>query len=494
MEVTIFAVIIAALGVLLMLRGGAMDMLLLVMACTLLGGSAALILSGIGGSSVPPAHFALMFAVLRIFLPGSGRLQLGQQALRANLFLALFVAYALATAIFAPIYFRDALQVPPMRSTGPSASMFATVSLAPSPQNLTAAVYIVGSLLLAIVAHVAMQEKSAGQRFVKMGVIIAWVHITLGVLAAVLRGTPFDLFVDFMRNASYEQHNQTLEGFVRITGIFPEPSSYVGFAFGWFVFLFECWLRDVLPRRTGPAGFAMGLILIASTSSTAYVALACYGAILGLRYLFAPQFLNPRKGTVIAAAGVVAVFAGIAASLAVPALVDSMTSILLSMTVDKQQSSSALQRAFWAKTGIDAFWVSYGIGIGPGSFRSSSFFAALVGSVGVIGSVAFLAHLLRAFKPLHISTYCGPRGGAVLGQDAMIGAAASWAAIGVMLPAAFVSPTCDPGGDFAVFTAVALALRMRPAPSPGAATLASDPLRRFPGRATGMAARSPEAV
>lgn len=459
MTLTIFGLIIAAVGLVLMFRGGVMAMLLLILTCSLQGGSAAIILTAIGGASIPPAQFALLFGIARVILPGSGRFRLAWQSIRANAFLGLYSLYGVTAAIFAPVFFRGAMWVPPMRGTGKAHSLFDTASLAPSPQNITASVYLAGSCLAGIVAFVAMREEGAAQRFVRMGLIVAWIHIALGVLAAVLKGTPFDLFVDFMRNANYVQTDQTVYGVVRLTGIFTEPSAYASFGFGWFVFLLECWIRDILPRRTGPAAAAMGLVLFCSTSSTAYVALTLYALIFSARVLLLPQHLGARKGLALTGATLLVVILASAAVFLVPRLVDLVTRILESATIGKQNSESALQRGFWAKAGIDAFIRSHGIGIGPGSFRSSSFATAMLGSVGVIGSTLLIGHLVKALKPLRLSTYCGPREGQRFGEEAMIGTAAAWAAVGVLIPASVASPTCDPGVDFAIFTAVALALR-----------------------------------
>ena len=465
MELTLFGLIIAALGGFLVFRGGVMDLLLLVMGCMLLGGSAAMILPAIGGSSIPPAQFALVFALARIVLPGSQRLARAQHAVRANFFLTTYCLYGVVAATFAPRFFRNQMYVPPMRGTGDAQSLFDTVALAPSPQNITTSVYMVGSLMAAIVAFTAMQEKDSGPRFVKMAVIVAWIHITLGVSAALLKGTSFDLFIDFMRNANYAQTDQTIFGLVRLTGIFTEPSAYAAFGFGWFVFLLECWLRDVLPRRTGWAAAAMGIVLFCSTSSTAYVALGGYAAIFCLRLLLTPGFVSPRKGLALGAVVLLVLILSSAAAFLFPSVLDLISTVLESATVGKQNSDSALQRGFWARSGLDAFIASYGVGIGPGSFRSSSFATAVLGSVGVIGTLAIIGHLVSAFKPLRLSTYCGSQEASRYGLDTMIGAAASWAAVGVLIPASVASPTCDPGTDFAIFAGVALALR-RPLVAP----------------------------
>jgi len=458
MNLTIFGFIIAGIGTFILFRFGVMEILLLMMACSLMGGSAAMTLAG--GSSIPPSQFALIFGIARILLPNSGRLKQAGDAVRANIFLALYCIYGLVAAVFAPIFFRDQIWVPALRAVARGRSLYDTVSLAPSAQNFTVSFYMIGSLIAGIIAYVAMQEKDSANRYVKMGVIVAWIHIALGVLAAVLKGTPFDAFVDFMRNANYNQTNQTVFGIVRITGIFTEPSAYAAFAFGWFVFLTECWLRDVMPRRTGVAALAMGLVLFCSTSSTAYVSLAAYALILILRMVFLPRYFGFHKVLIFAGGTLLVIVVASILAVIFPAEIGLATKILRSATFDKQDTDSALQRAFWAKSGIRAFIVSNGIGIGPGSFRSSSFATAMLGSVGIFGSTVLILHILKALKPLRISTYCGLRHGN-FGQETMIGAAAAWAAIGVLIPASISAPTCDPGLDFAIFASVALALRSR---------------------------------
>src|SRR5690606_11011341 len=113
--------------------------------------------------------------------------------------------------------------------------------------------------------------------------VIGLVHTATGVLGVILTHLGLTEVIDFFRNGSYSQLRQSYGEIVRIAGVFPEASAYAGYAFTWFVFNFECWLRDVKARWTGPAGLALLLILVFSTSGSAYVALAGYGALLALR-------------------------------------------------------------------------------------------------------------------------------------------------------------------------------------------------------------------
>jgi hypothetical protein len=311
-------------------------------------------------------------------------------------------------------------------------------------------------LMAALVAHVAMRDRRTPRSFVNTAVFIGWAHVVTGVFGALVRGKPLSAVIDFFRNANYAQTEQFYGSYARISGIMPEPSSYASFAFAWFVFLTECWWRDVLPRRTGPIALALLLILAASTSSTAYGALLAYAAIFGLRMMMMPG--GSGLGKILMLGGIIiAVLVAVATLLAYqPQFITALQTMIADATVNKQASDSGLQRLFWAKLGLQAFVHSGGLGIGPGSFRSSSIFTAIIGSTGIIGSILFLLYLIQIIRP--------PRRAAdpqVVDPDAALGAACSWAAIVMLVPAAGIGPSPDPGVTFAVFAGAAIALRGR---------------------------------
>jgi hypothetical protein len=461
---TLIGFVAAAIGLWLLVRGGLRGMFAYLNLLSLMGGSAVVILTALGGSSVPPVELAIGFAALRILLPGSGRGHLFVDALRANILLVLFVLFGVLMAFVGPRLFAHQMQVVPMK-LGAMNSLFATAWLVPTSQNITTAIYFLGTLMAALIAHVAMRDERTPASFVNTGVAIGWIHVVTGVFGAIARGKPFSLAIDFFRNGNYAQTDQYYGNFARISGIMPEPSSYALFAFAWFVFLTECWWRDVLPRRTGPIALALLLVLAASTSSTAYAGLAAYAAILVARVLLVPRGLRFGKAAVLGAL-IIAVIGLVAGLLALrPDLLDLGQTMIADMTVNKRGSESGLQRVFWAHMGVQAFLQSGGLGIGPGSFRSSSIVTAVIGSTGIIGSALFLLYLLQVIRPLNRSTYLPP-----VDMAQGVGVAASWAALGMMIPAAAMAASPDPGVTFAVFAGSALALRGRRHVSPPAAT------------------------
>jgi hypothetical protein len=128
--------------------------------------------------------------------------------------------------------------------------------------------------------------------------------------------------------------------------------------------------------------------------------------------------------------------------------------MILHMTVDKEDSDSGRQRLFWAMQGWKGFLVSGGLGIGAGSFRSSSLLMAILGSMGVVGIVTFAAYLWQVLQPLRYSTWTRSEDPAL-----SIGGAASLTALLIVIPASIAAPSPDPGTNFAIFAGAALALR-----------------------------------
>jgi hypothetical protein len=457
MAFTWIGLVIVLIGALLLIRSSAVSMFSFVLFMSLLGGSAAIVLPALGGSSIPPTYLALGFLAARILLPGSGTVSLVGPALRDNMALAVFCLYGAITAFLLPRLFADALNVTPMHSSD-LRHIFDTRPLGFSSQNITTAVYMIGALLGAVLAAAAARTREAAPRILAAFAWLTWAHVALGLIATALTAAGQQGIIDVFRNGSYAQLDQQYQGFIRISGLFPEASSYAAHGVVLLILMAEAWLRDLRPRLTGPAALAMALTLVFSTSSSAYVGLAGYAVILLGRGLLLPGSVPGGKVLTLALFGFITVLAGVLAAVASPSLLAQLVDMIQHMTVDKADSHSGLQRGFWARQGIDAFQVSYGLGVGAGSFRSSSILTAIAGSMGVIGLVSFAAAIWATLKPLRASTY----GGAQVPRDQAIGACCGWAAVIGLLPAMVASPSPDPGLLFGLLAGLAVALRAVP--------------------------------
>ncbi len=452
MSLTLIGVAVLLAGLYLLVARRVEAMFVFTLICTLMGGSAAIGLPALGGASISPAHLALGFLLLRIVLHKGGD-PLALPAIRGNAPLILFAGYAVAGALTLPRIFARAMNVVPMRPVG-LRSLYDVFPLVPTSQNITAAVYIAGTAIMAICAFIAVRQPRGAVALVKAACVVVALHALTGIMGVAGKDTFVDGILNFFRNGSYAQLDQSFGGYVRIAGIMPEASTYAAFAAGWLAFLTELWLRDVMPRRTGGLAIVMTLVLVCSTSSTAYVFLTAYALVLTARMLWFPRAFGFAKLVPIMVLLLASITLAALLALLKPALAESLLEILKRFTVDKASSTSGLQRGFWAKQGLDAFRISYGLGIGAGSFRSSSLATAILGSVGVIGVVSFAGYLILMFKPLRDTTFGRPAN-----PVEAVGVAASWAALLTLVPQLVGAPSPDPGLPFAVLAGAALGLR-----------------------------------
>jgi hypothetical protein len=451
---THFGLLVAVIALLLLWRSNVLAMLQMTLLFSLMGGSAAIIMPALGGSSIQPAIFALGFLFFKSILSGKGQVQKFELAANDLAFLIIFVFYGVAGAFILPHIFAGAMNVTPLRPI-PNGYIFAAFPLGFSSQNITSSVYLLATLIAAVAGHVASQMYKSEVVIAKTAAIICAVHALVGLSSVVLAGTAWTSVLKFFRNGFYAQLDQSFDGFVRMNGIWPEPAVFAAYGFAWLVFTTELWLRNVEPKSTGWGAGILAFALLVSTSTTAYIGLSAYAVIIGFRVIFFPGSVSARKALVLLSGGMI----GLAAMLALfafrPDAADAFTDFVSKFTVDKASSASAMQRSFWAKQGVEAFGATGGLGVGPGSFRSSSIVTAIIGSTGLIGSIAMLVHLARVFKPLYRSTYLR-----VQDTRSATGVAASWAAIVMLIPATFSAASPDPGFVWGFFCGFALSLRL----------------------------------
>lgn len=456
-ELTFIGLIQVVVGCAIVLAGKPKSAFLFLIFSGLFDGSAAVLLPALGGSSIPPVQFALMFVFLRIMVPKGGVYGRFPDAVRANAWLALFCFYGIANAFIGPRLWGGAIAVYPMRPL-PDSGLFDVMPLAPTSQNLTAGTYLLGTFLLAIASYIFCRGRGGAKVLVDASIWSGWFFIVTGLLDVISRGTPLEEILSVFRNGDYVQMNVEVDGFVRIRGLLPEASTYAGLCFTFFVISAELWYRSIRPGSTGTLAIALAVILVMSTSSTAYVALAGYISVFLLRALAVPNVAPRGKIQRVSVVAFAILFLVSLLLAIVPALPEAVYRMVLAMTVEKSASDSGQQRLFWAMQGVQGLIRSYGLGIGPGSFRSSSMATAILGSMGVIGIGSFVLYLLAVLQPSRRSTWS-------IGDDLSqtVGGAFASAAVLSLVPPAVGSPLANPPAMFAILAGAALALRPAPA-------------------------------
>ena len=446
MEPTVFGALVAFGGIALLWRPP-VETLVLVLLCTLLGGASAFDLPSLGGASIPPAEFALLFLFLRVAIAHTTNFSSISASIRQNVFLVGFALYGAATAFILPRIFAHTMNVVALRVQ--AKHIYSTSPLAFGSQNVTTAVYLLGTMMAALLASLAVRTERAQKTLVGTAVAVGALHVCFGMADLVLSRLGLGGALDVFRNASYAQLNQDISGIHRIAGIFPETSSYAAFGFVFLVANTELWIRSRIPLLTGATALALLLILLLTTSSTAYFCIAVYGFALAGRAI--AMRLPLRKVAYLAFVPLAGLALVLAFAVFFHPVTDLIRTVVERMTIEKAHSLSGMQRAFWAKQGWDAFFKSFGVGIGAGSFRSSGLIPAVLGASGVLGLALLASHLFALARSSPLQS--ADREKATSNDVARCFA---WAALASLVPALIDASSSDPGLLFGLLSGAAL--------------------------------------
>jgi hypothetical protein len=328
-------------------------------------------------------------SVCAVFLVGKILLSQGQMAkvLNAALdpaklgLLFLFMAYALLSAYAMPRLFSHSVEVIPVSLPGPTA-------LEPTAANITQPAYLALSTGVAL-AFTLVGRRASFQRGVA--------DLSLSTIGLAEFLAPF-------RNASYVLHiDDVVVGAKRVVGLMPEASLYgpacVGAATSLAILrpFFSKRLRDLAV----PATIA-GLVVMAvlSTSSTAYVGLAVFGAICALNWFRRLRAPSPLARTGLGWEAIAAIAAALAFLFVLtlaPTLLNPVVESVDEIVFRKPETQSYTERMMWNQMGMDAFFATDGLGVGLGSARSSNWYVAILSNTGVIGATLLGLFIARLF-------------------------------------------------------------------------------------------------
>ncbi len=173
----------------------------------------------------------------------------------------------------------------------------------------------------------------------------------------------------------------------RSPGLFTEPSYAGGFLVAYAAYLGYLLIFEFRPL--GLFIFAMTILAILfTTSTTGYLVLALLG--LNLFIWLIIRFI--RRPRIFLGIGILLVFTSLI--LTSLALTSSPMQIVIEKVVLRKAETSSFENR--TSSDIHALWLlgqSYGMGVGLGSNRPSSFLFYMLGNVGVLGSFLFFGAL-----------------------------------------------------------------------------------------------------
>ena len=119
------------------------------------------------------------------------------------------------------------------------AYVYAVRPLVFTPQNLTTAIYLLGTLLAGIASFVACGRERGRAVLVRTLAVVGITHALTGFASVVIRGTPADIGLSVFRNAVYSQLDQSFMGFARMIGLLLEPQISANYGHSALVFLVQ---------------------------------------------------------------------------------------------------------------------------------------------------------------------------------------------------------------------------------------------------------------
>jgi hypothetical protein len=393
------------------------------LAFCLFGAASALQLTALGNATITPGPLFLPFLLFRAWTENHRQGYLSRVP-RSGVWLGMAVLFGVLTAMYVPRALEGTLQIMTVDMSSGS-TIAALYPLHPVSGNITQSGYAVGHLLAFVAFHALLARPGRMDHFRNAVLLLA----ALDVAAALINLAEFHLgfppVLQYVRTAyALFGAYRGAGGLMRIHGTFPETSAFCTFTLPLFAFTFRLWMDRVRPMYSGSLATALLALLLLSTSTTAYVGLALYIAMLtfSLTHHAYLRGVVPRLGLLVAGTLLALVLFG---SLFVleTAIGQRMLDYFDVTVINKLASSSGQERSRWNAQAWLNFLDTFGLGVGLGSARASSLPLVLLSNLGLLGTLCFCAFLRDVLKEPARTEYANPTRDA--SRQAVLGAVAA---------------------------------------------------------------------
>ncbi|GEO86869.1 hypothetical protein GCM10007920_38070 [Ciceribacter naphthalenivorans] len=368
---------------------------------TLFGAAAALSLPMLGGATVLVPSLFLPFFALRMFMAaGEGYFLAALQPPRAGFWLLLLTAFGLLTAIFFPRLFQGVTETMTVERVANGRNFITLTPLRFSSNNITQSVYAIGGVVAFAAAFSYFRQTGTPRHLVAAIVLLAAMNIIFAIIDVATYFTRTEQFMSIFRTANYALLTGSEKGGLkRISGTFPEASTFASYALVLFAATASLWLDRMRSWTTGPLAALSLAALLLSTSATALIGVIAVVPFLWLRALvtglWKPAMARPTFLVVVVA--VVPLLALILLVL-FPQVAESLNDFIDEMLLSKAGSQSGRERTLWNAMAYQTFLDTYGFGAGLGSARASSYILVLLSNVGVLGFLLFSIFVVAVLR------------------------------------------------------------------------------------------------
>lgn len=408
---------------------------------------------GLGGIGIMPAQFFLLFFALRAFnLAGGKGISDALSLDKPGFWLLCTCLWGVVGAILLPRLLRGSTLVFPVDRAVLGAVLLQP--LGPVSGNLSQAIYCVGDVVVYACMYAFLRYRGAYRALAGGIFLLTFLDVLAGVIDIGTHAVGLDV-MSVIKTAQYaDLSGEEFGGLLRISGTFSETSAFSSFTLPLFVFCLNLWMIGYRPKLAGALAVATGTLLLMSTSGTAYVGLGTY---LVVQLFSRPGRVAPgavvRKQRMWIVAACAGVLGTIYVVLFMPGVVSALTDFFNMTVTGKASSESGIERMSWNMQGVTNFLDTYGIGVGLGSIRTSSFLVAVLANLGVVGVVCYgvfvgrsLLSPVSAHYPLAERAICH---------------AARHSMIATLIVASTTAGVFELGSCFYLFAAAASALSQR---------------------------------
>jgi hypothetical protein len=364
-------------------------------------------------------------------------------ATRSGLAMLFLIMYAVFGAIIIPRLFAGSVTVLEVDRVSKSVVL---MPLRPSSTNMTQSFYLAGNVALFFLLRLELQSMRALKAAAVAVEALIVSNLVLATVDLTSKTVGLGDTLEFLRTAKYAYHaEEEVAGFFRIVGAFPETSTFSYVTFGLFAFAY-CYWRSSRQAKWFVYSCAMLFYLVLSTSSTAYVSMGVgFMVLIGLLVLEVSrgQISKPLLLSIglmwVGMTGVILIV------LFDPDRLKPLMTLFEQMVLNKAQSSSARERFFWNQVSWQAFVDTWGLGVGLGSSRASSWLVAVLSQLGVVGIALFSLLIWLAIQPGPKSSPIGSEGRATINA---LAAGSRGALIACMTSASISGALVDLGALF----------------------------------------------
>lgn len=308
----------------------------------------------------------------------------------------ILLLHAVASAFILPRLFAGEMTV-----FVPMGGRIVETALRPVSGNINQAAYFT----LGVLAFFAISSQLArDDRFdlLRLGFFaFAVAHAALGLIDLLGKTAGASDLLAPLRTAGFSMLTEVqVEGFWRITGGYPEASTFGGGSLIVLAFTFSYWRATSRMPALALSLLILALLLLC-TSTTGYVGLVVLVLMLSLSWLgrVVGGRISGRDLSTILGGVVVAVFV-LGLLVFSESTLRPVQRLIEETLINKTTSASADERLYWNAKSWQAFLDTYGLGIGLGSSRASSSVIAILSQLGVVGAGLILVLLADLARPI----------------------------------------------------------------------------------------------